>query len=204
MSNADIKQITISTSLLEAVARWALPESENSLHLSQIVFRDGEVIAVDGCRLVRVPINTNGLTFGLRRADAFAAVAAQDAMAGRYVGYARGSQRPSSKTLRIERRSGGLGIFLGDGARPVMVVEETDLRMFPPIEEVMPRERRSPPDGIGFNPRYLAGIDEVVSVLTDEPTHRSVQVTSHGHPLDPTLFEGPGGSRFVVMPTKQT
>lgn len=76
-------EISIATSLLEAVAHWAAPESDNRPHLSQLVFRDGEVVATDGHRLVRVPIETHGLAIGLRRQDAITAVAAQDARRGR-------------------------------------------------------------------------------------------------------------------------
>jgi hypothetical protein len=61
--------ISIQTDLLEAVARWALPAGDDLLRLSQVRIADGEIVATDGKRGVRVPIDTHSQTLGIWRAE---------------------------------------------------------------------------------------------------------------------------------------
>lgn len=189
----DIPEIIVSTALLEAVARWALDESANTPHLSQVVFRDStrEMLAVDGCRLVRVPIATNGLSLAICRCDALAATAAARAL--------------GSASIRIRKPADGvIDLRICAGDRPVTRVIESTLTP-PPIDELCDwlaaHSPSVPPAGIAFNPKYLAAVHEIVQVI--EPG-AGVIVKHWGGLLDPTLYEGPAGSRFVIMPMRQS
>lgn len=201
--------ITVPTDLLEAVARWAAPESENRLYLSQVVVADGELVASDGKRGVRVPIGAHGQMLGIWRADALMAVAAQDAM----VQHDRRIElrRRGSRTIGIEPIDGGrLRLHLADGGMPSLVVhactEEFPLKSMRDIFGAVSSERTLIPDGICFDPKYLAAIDEVKSVIT-EVQAGGVRVVKWGGPHDPMIFEGPalegcGPSMMVVMPMR--
>ena len=190
--------VSIPTSLLEAVARWALPDTGERRHLSQIAFRASEMVATDGVRIVRVPFGLAGLTCGLRRCDALAAVAAQDALLPRCTPRER-------RVIRIHRPSPGVLVLLpGLGTHPAMRVAEV-ADAFPSYDEVFTAigagaRPATAPDGIAFNPEYLAAIQEVAEALEPNAGQRAVTVARWGGLLDPTLFTGPAGSQFVIMP----
>jgi hypothetical protein len=206
--------ITIPTSLLEAVARWALPEGDRP-HLSQIVLRNNEMVATDGRRLVYVPIETHGYVLGLRRCDALAAVAAQDAWVA--ADKRIETRRRSKRTIRIRRaqQTGGIEMRLGEGDRPMLLSTE-ELGAAPPYEQLLAASNwtraDAPPDGIVFNPSYLSAVHDVVSAIAEsghEPPPGTegrvlfggcVLVARWGGRTDPVLLEGPAGSRFVIMP----
>jgi hypothetical protein len=196
--------ITIPTDLLEAVARWALPAGDDLLRLSQVRIADGELVATDGKRGVRVPIQTHDQTLGIWRADALMAVAAQDAMHEKRVG----ARRPSGRSIAVEPIEGGrLRLHLAAGGMPSLVVRAcTESFPLEPLREIfgaVSLAKTPTPDGISFDPALLAAIDEVKRALTAREI--GVRVVQWGGPLDPMIFEGPalegcGPSRFVVMP----
>jgi hypothetical protein len=195
--------ISVSTGVLAAVAKWANPD-EVRLHLRLVVFRDRELIATDGHRLVRVPCETHGYTFGVDRAHLLAAASAQ-----RELGVARPHviEISPDEPGRIQLRLTG----------PYALTTRRDVRMtvpagrvddYPPIEQVMPTPSKGvSPQGYVMDPRYLAAIEEVTAAMHPE-AGRGVTLAAWCAPdaagdlLGPMLFTNAGGARFVIMPMR--
>jgi hypothetical protein len=178
--------ITIKTKLLAAIARWACPDTQRP-RLNMVLFTKGEIVACDGCRLVRVPLEYDGEPFGVDRDHLLAAVAAQQ-IAG------------SGWEIVIQRGTGyTVAIDIANGA--ILTVPLRDPANYAPYEKVMPKhDGSSSPDGYGFNPKYLSAIDEVNREL--DGGSDGVRVTAWGTKLDAMLFEGAMGSRYVIMPVR--
>jgi hypothetical protein len=180
--------ITIKTKLLAAIARWAINYDEQRPHLHMVLFTKREIVACDGRRLVRVPIEYACAPFGVDRDHLLAAVAAQQSIGNR-------------REISIQRGTGStVAIEIGNGV--ILTVPIRDPATFPPYEKIMPK--RDPvlnPAGYGFQPEYLAGIHEVNREIAVGEIH-GVRVTAWGGPLDAMLFEGAMGSRYVIMPVR--
>jgi hypothetical protein len=209
MGTVDIKQITISTDVLEAVAKWALPEGESRPYLSQIFFHNDEMIALDAKRAVIVPVKTYGLSVGLWRAHALSAIAAQDA---HVAADARITvRRRAARSITIEpTETGHLRLcLLNHSETPSMLVKAcTETMPLDELRKIMDGPPLQPTLGVtAFDPSFLAGIDEVTRAI--EPQRRGVKVVRWGGELDPVIFEsdlidgmGTGRARFVVMPMR--
>lgn len=203
-----MNHISISTNLLEAVAGWALPEGDNRAHLSQILFRDDEMIAYSGTRAVVVPIETHGLIGNLWRGDAFTAVAAQDAMVKADARIE--PRRRDARSIGIEPIEGGrLRLRLSEptGTPSLVVRACTEEMPLEALRKIMSTpSSTTAPGEMGFDPAYLASIDDVVRAI--EPARRGVKVVRWGGPLDPMVFEGDvteptlKRARFVIMPMR--
>jgi hypothetical protein len=186
--------ITISTKLLAAVSKWAY-SSDDRPHLSVVLFRDDEMVATDGHRLVRVPVASNGLTLAVDREHISAAVAAQAcskrdaAQDPKYGGSAVEITKPDK---RIVIKLGRIAIA-GPAGDPLM---------YPPFNQVMPKGQNGSPDGRVFNPAYLAAIDEVRQA-SGGGSH-GVRIVAWGGEIDAALFESYGGIRYVIMPMRDT
>lgn len=198
--------ITVPTSLLEAAARWAAPDGVELRHLQQVRLDDGELLASDGMRGVRIPMQTHGLTLGIWRAHALTAVAAQDALVkleGRVAG--RGL-----RSITVQPITGGrVRLHLADDGAVSIVVPECTATF--PVEHLRGLWDTSSnaavptPDGFCFDPTLLAAVDDVRRAFHDGDT--GVRVVKWGGPLDPMFFDGPalegcGPSRMVVMPMR--
>lgn len=181
---ADLPPISISSRLLEAIALWAYQGSDRP-HLNVVAFRGGEMIATDGHRLVRIPIPLLGeRTFGLRVEHVQLVCRAFGPKATLQI-------RPDGKRVEIEV----------NGDSPVVWVAKEDIANYPPIDQVEPTAcLGSEPAGIVLNARYLADVQRIAEII--DPVNLAVRVTKWGGMPDPVLFEGPQGSRFVVMPMR--
>jgi hypothetical protein len=83
-----------------------------------------------------------------------------------------------------------------------MAVPMRDPKQFPPYEKVMPRDAKTESlNGYYFDPKYLAAIHDVHHELC-EGSKIGVKIIMAGGRLDPVLFEGAVGSRFVIMPMR--
>lgn len=192
----DNKAIIVKTDLLVAVARWA-PKENHRPHLHMVLFKNDEMVALDGHRMVRVPIKTNGLTIGIDPALIYAAATAQEQCKE-----AAPKTEDGDRAIRISLQ-GGLRAALDIG-RFTLLGPSADHTMYPPYHQVMPNERpERHPDGYGFSPRYLAAIHEVESAAGALEGGNGLRVTGwSADGLGPMLFEGYKGIRYVVMPMR--
>lgn len=187
---------TINTKLLAAVASWAYDGTDRP-HIGVVAIAKGEMVATDGHRLVRVPVQTGGFAVAVTRDHIMAAVAAQRAFRG---------ARPRDEVyggnaVEISLVEGNARINLGD---MVITAAPGDLSKFPPIDQVMPSGRAErAPDGYGFDPRYLAAIAEVQAAAGATTGTQDVKITGwSADGLGAMLFEGINGIRYVVMPVR--
>ncbi len=195
--------ITIATDLLAAVAKWAGTD-ESPAHLELVVFRNDEVVACDGHRMVRVPLRTHGLELAVHRTHLLAAVAAQKELS--HVTLRDGD---SNRAVALAVDSAGrLSINLG---LIIMSVPAGALATYPPIDQATPTpqsEQPPSPDGYVFNPQYLSAIDEVNRAMGDGPY--GVKCVAWSSPQGSRgmrtamRFDNRSGARFVVMPMTDT
>lgn len=185
--------ITISSALLAAVAKWTSTD-ETRPHLRQVLFTRNECVACDGHRLVRVPTSYDGPSFGVDRDHLLAA----DAV--------RASLKHSDRDVTIACSGSDVTIAVNHPSSGLvrLVVRASDSSKFPPYEQVMPKERpNKAPDGYGFNPKYLAAIHEIEEALGVSPGRSGVKVTGWSSDgLGAMLFEGYQGARYVIMPVR--
>lgn len=186
--------ITISTDLLVAVSRWASSD-ETRPFLRVVLFKGNEMIACDGHRLVRVPVDCDGLALAIHRNHIAAAVAAQEF----YKDSAPHDEDLGGRVVKISKYDQHAVIDLGVSALRVPL---GDSASFPPIDQVMPKERPpTAPDGYGFDPKYLAAIHDVQVAAGAVTGQQMVRVTGwSADGLGPMLFEGIRGIRYVIMP----
>lgn len=196
--------ISVSTNVLEAVAKWASMD-ETRPHLHQVVFTKGAMVAVDGHRMVIVPCETFGVTIGVDRKYLLAAVAAQRVLNGeREITIARVDTDPKLMWLGLNTTLRKVGFW----------VPAADTDKFPPYEQVVrdseTAERSETPVGYGIDPRYLAAIAEVDAATCDAndandviASNRGVKVTawSKDH-LGAMVFVNQAGVKFLVMPMR--
>jgi hypothetical protein len=193
--------ITLKSKVLAAVARWAYPEFDR-MHLHMVLFADGEYVACDGHRLVRVPYEYDGEPFGVDRSHLLAAIAAQEASHVDAYDDEDGPRVPRlNDKLSIECKDGRVHLTIANGV--TMIVPRRDPAMYPPYDKVTPRSPgHVPPDGYHFNPRYLADMDVVNSAITGG-RNSYVKVAAWSDRHSAVLFEGAEGTRFVIMPARQ-
>lgn len=210
------KSIHAGAELLLAVAKWAHRYQDDYPHLSAVYFRGTEMAATDGHRLVRVPLDCHGQEFSVRRADIFAAIAAQNAWHRHHSDFAM------RLNADLEATNDGETIWaMGDRAIDIswdggpFVLLDLDgcvLRCpvgtgtLPPIDSVMlPRRDGDVPRGHGFDIRYLAGVEEVVRAAGWSRSATVIEGWDDGE-LTPFQFSSPLGApdeeriRFVIMP----
>ena len=188
--------ITVPTNEVAAVAKWAASSNERP-HLTLVVWRNGEYIATDGKRLVRVPCGTGTITVGVARRHLLAAVAAQREM------------KPSGeRELTLTPNGTTVQIGIGDGLK--MVVPAGNVRDFPTVETIerVSSASGSPsPDGYVMDPRLLAEVQEVNSATVDH-CERGLRIVSWGgandagERLEPMTMRNDRGVTFVIMPMR--
>lgn len=192
--------VTIYAKLALAVAKWAY-QVDDRPNLQNVMFGGGEMMAVDGHRLVRAPIEYGGPRFGIKAPHLTAAITALLAMDDH-------RRRVNGDTVLIAERepngmtSIGFGVGSGWTHSPSVRLPYTDGHDFPNMDLVMPNERPDKsPDGYGFNPKYLAAIAEVEHAAGARDGCNIVKVTGwSADALGGMLFEGYRGIRYVIMP----
>lgn len=197
--------LRIRTDLLRAVAQWSYKSSspEDRPHLAVVAVLDGELVATDGHRLARIPVGAHKLAkFSIESEHIFAAAAAQHELRDGVLTNEDGKRvieiRPDGKTIMLD-----LGPF-------GMVVPAGRIEDYPPFDRAMPKgPGKSPPTGYVVNPRYLASIADIQDVVNDGEQH-GIRLTMWGAPdkngnvHEPMLFEGYGGTRYVIMPMRDS
>jgi len=180
--------ISIQTNLLAAVAKWAYPDTDKP-HLSMVLFTLGEYVACDGHRLVRVPLDYSGPSFGVDRSHLLAAVAAQREMS------------VAIKEIQIAADDAKVVLTVAPPS-VILTVPKRDASAYPPYEQVMPQGKPDKlPERYGFNPRYLDAIHEVDQASRPGSTN-GVRIAAWGGSLDSMMFTNTDGIRFVVMPVR--
>jgi hypothetical protein len=190
--------------LLRAVAQWSFPglTSADRPHLAVVAVLDGELVATDGHRLARIPVGSHPKAkFSIKREHIFAAAAAQHELRDGVLTDEDGKRvieiRPDGKTIMLDLGPAG------------MVVQAGCIEDYPPFDRAMPKgPGKSPPTGYVVNPRYLASIADIQDVVNDGEQH-GIRLTMWGGPVDgpmhePMLFEGYGGTRYVIMPMRDS
>lgn len=199
--------LRIRTDLLRAVAQWSYQSSvspEDRPHLAVVAVIDGELVATNGHRLARVPVGAHkNVRFAIKREHIFAAAAAQHELhdGNVIIGEDGGRAieiRPDGKTIMLD-----LGPF-------GMVVPAGRIEDYPPLDKVMPKGAgKTPPDGYVIDPRYLAAIADIQDVVNGV-AQSGIRLTmwgesdSKGNKHQPMLFEGYGGTRYVIMPMRDS
>lgn len=184
--------ITLGSDTVAAVAKWAYAEYDRP-HLHMVLFVKGEYVACDGHRLVRVPCDYDGESFGVDRSHLLAAVAAQKAMPTDH----------GEETLSIECKDDRVYLTIADGVK--FAVPKRAPNNYPPYEQVMPKPNLSDqpsPNGHSFNPRYLLGMDEINASRSVGDEGYVKLVAWSADRLGAVLFEGAGGVKFVIMPAR--
>lgn len=189
------------TKLLAAVAKWAY-QGDDRPHLQVVRFADAEMVACDGHRLVRVPLEMpDGVRFGLRPRDIAALAAAQlELSKSRHRGQLRISVVKDGRAL-VDLES-----EIASGT--TMNLKTADVSDYPPIEQVMPKScETDEPPGFCFDPKFLAAINEV-NLAAGEFESRGVLATAWSKVDErglcgPMMFTGDSGIRFVVMPMRR-
>lgn len=187
--------ITIKTDLLLAVSKWAM-DDDHRPHMRVVLFKNDELIACDGKRLVRVPVACYGLTVAFDR-DMVAAAAAVQACCK---DSAPRDPEYRGNAVEISMTKGQVAMNLG---RFTLHGPAGDASACPPYDKVMPNERpERHPDGYGFSAAYLAAIDEVEKAAGNTGG-TGLKVTGwSADGLGAMLFEGHMGIRYVVMPMR--
>lgn len=191
--------ISVSTKVLEAVAQWTSAD-KTRLHLHQVFFSKGAMVAADGHRMVIVPCETFGLTVGINRQYLLAAVAAQRSLGDSRITIARVDTDPSLLRLGLDHSAAKISV----------IVPAADTDKFPPYEQVVrdsERTRSESPAGYAINPRYLAAIAEVNEATCDADgiasSDRGVKVTAWSEDrLGAMVFVNQVGVKFLVMPMR--
>lgn len=191
-----MSKIVVSTKLLAAVAKWST-DDDMKPHLRCVLFRNAEMVACDGHRLVRVPIACNGIAVSVDR----------DLVAS-----AEAAQAFCSKTAARDNEYGGPAMSIRiDGNQVAIDLGGFTMRgplrdpsTYPAIDQVMPNGRPDRhPDGYGFDPKYLAAISEVQIAAGATVGAQGVRITGwSADGLGAMLFEGHMGIRYVVMPVR--
>lgn len=209
--------VVVPTCLLAAVAKWA--HGDPGRTIGCVAFQPGRMVATDGHRLVIVPHETHGQSFGVQRAHLLAAVAAQNSLArdgiDPQVGHdlvdddgditlADGPHGDRTIDL-MPVASGPIAIGIGD---VTMHVPRGDISMYPTVDAVVVAEAdcNGPPDYM-LDARFLAAVEEV---NTAHANYRSgVRFTKWGS-LGADGIRGPltltsaTGVTFVIMPQRET
>lgn len=206
-------KIKIRTDLLAAIARWAHTNPDSKL--GAVAFRpDNTIVGTDGHRLVIVPHETRGLSFGVTRAHLLAAVAAQDALKRDGVDPDVGHDlvdHPDDAVLADGPRSDREIEIWTDGDRAyfdigalVVRAPSINLGQYPDVETALVGDSAGTPDGYLLDARYLAAIEEVNTASTNY--QGGVRVTQwsqlRGEVRGPIVLENAAGVRFAIMPQR--
>jgi hypothetical protein len=187
----------VATDLFAAVAKWS-HKGPDKPHLGGVTFRDGEMYATDGHRMVRVPMETT-LEVTIRRDHIQAAAAAQKVI--------RFSALIQNKRPVIE-----ISMFRNQVR---MDLGSLTLTVTPLTHDVFSRATLDSlssglvvtrgPVNYAFDPHLLAAISEVNDAACADTDGGSVKLLKWGSPTrgsaaEPILFEGHGGILFMIMP----
>lgn len=193
-----IPSITICTDLLAAVAKWAGTDASRP-QFEFVVFRDNEVAATDGHRLVRIPYPTRGLVIGVHRSHLLAAAAAQQMV---FCGVPL--DHNGNRAVVVSWSYKQITIDLG----PIKVIAPAgDISTYPPLDKFTPTaqpDQPPSPDRYVLNPRYLAAIDEVIHAMGDREHGVKCVAWSAPHGGDAMRFDSRSGAKFVIMPMRDT
>lgn len=188
--------LIVSSKAIAAVAKWAGQDDDRE-HLRMVLFAKGEYVACDGSRLVIVPVEYDGPSFGVSARHLAAAVAAHE-------GFNR-----SARDLRIwvDRTAPGIRVVINlDGYSTSKTVDlqvpYCDPSVYPPYEVIIPKGTGPSLVGYALDPQYMAAIAEVNRATVDTSHPPGVRVVAWGGPLDPIMFENMNGVRFVIMPMR--
>lgn len=185
--------VTMLTSLAAAVAKWASLDDERR-HLRQVMFGARECVALDGHRMVAVPIRNDSKPFSVDPDHLLAAAAAQRCSS---VG---------DKSLIIGAHGDGIRInYRQTAGEATIFAPQANLAEFPKYERFLQPDARSssPPDGYRLQPRYLAAIAEVEEAAGNLGENTGVRVVGWSTDgLGPMNFEGRTGIKYVVMPMR--
>ena len=191
-------KIEMSVALLSAVVRWTRNDGNNK-HLAQVVVRDGELIACDGHRLVRVSIRApSTFSFGMDRFNVTELVTV-------------------ARTLGVER----IGVDIGSKSEIVVDVGRATYRCpYGPLKD-FPSSRKlngvgpdgraltKAPPGVGVNPTFLADIAGVQLAIGGSDVgvddgHHAVRLVAWGGLRDAVEFRSTGDDvvRYILMPVQ--
>lgn len=212
------KSINVRTDLLHAVAKWA--HGDASRAIGAVAFRDNEIVATDGHRLVIVPCETNGHAFGVYRSHLLAAVAAQNSLARDGI-----DPRVGHDIVEVEDHMVGPYLTVADGPFGDRVVDlwpvdghvqidlgavrviasKIDISQYPDVRSVLKHgDDSSTPDGYLLDARFLAAIEEVNTAHANYQS--GVRVVKWGRLIggvrDPLVLKSETGVTFVVMPQR--
>ena len=95
-------KIVIKTELLDAIARFAYPYQDRAI--SRVAFRNEQIIATDGHRIVIADFKLHGQSFAIERRHLLAAVAA--CLVHTWSGVSAAQDGESKPALRSEERGG--------------------------------------------------------------------------------------------------
>lgn len=202
--------IIIKTDLLAAVAGWAYAADKTRAHLSTVLFKDDEMIACDGHRLVRVKCDCNGLVLLVKREHVMSAVKVQAVTGPGGASVCTRYDGPAVVLTRSDDSKGGITVSINCG-HLVVSGKSIDPSEYPPFNQVMPKvtpKQPPSPDGYAFDPKYLGAIHEVTKTMGDEDA-RFVKCVAWSSVdkqgiRDAMLFESCNGdAQFVVMPARE-
>lgn len=212
---SDPKKISIRTDLLAAVARWTHADPTRSIGV--VAFRsDNTIVATDAHRMVIVPHETHGLSFGVTRAHLLAAVAAQNVLQ-------RDGMEPNVGHDVVERPDGDIVLADGPhGDREVRIWIDAnrvyldigalvvraplvDIRQYPDVEKAIVGDSAGTPNGYLLDARYLAAIAEVnmasASYADGVRVVRWSALDANGG-RGPVVLENVNGVKFAIMPQR--
>ena len=223
-------KIVIKTELLDAIARFAYPYQDRAI--SRVAFRNEQIIATDGHRIVIADFKLHGQSFAIERRHLLAAVAAQDAMERSFdsiserLGYDVEASDGGASILSGERR-GGREMTITPGVSSVafdvgsgigIQVELASFEGYPDIAKAdrgwhrgWERAQRRPDERplYGLNPGFLADMETLVRAAGHWSA--GIELTNWGRDpnADPIEFTAPHGAqpgeqlvRVVIMPMR--
>lgn len=211
------RHIEVAPRLLGAIAEVALPEDDRRA-LTMVKFDRHEICACNGHIAVRYrferPVEaTDFQAFGISRSHVEAIVAAnkhstriQIAPTPAFL-HQLAAGLASTKLSRADEGCAAIEVTGTRQSAPTRVrmsVPGLDTSEYPPLDVITPKptEEGRPPDGLGFNARYL---ELMYRVSEAAGFSSSVRVVAWGGLRDATLFEsglalGPACLQFIVMP----
>lgn len=207
-------KISIRTDLLAAIAKWA--RRDGAGHLGAVVFRtNNTIVATDGHRLVIVPHETHGLSFGVARSHLLAAISAQSVLVrdgiDPHVGHDVIDDGDDVKLADGPYGDRRIDLSLLDATRVLIDIgtiairaPRVDLKKYPDVERSLVGDNSGTPDGYLLDARYLAAIEEVNTASSGYASGVRVVQWSQlvGEVRGPVVMENAVGVRFAIMPQR--
>lgn len=211
------QKITVETDLLAAIAKWT--SDDVASRLGRIIFRDHEIIAGDGKRLVRAPFATCATLIGEPPAmavlgrDILAAIAAQNVLARNGIDppldHDLWANRDGDSVLTDGPHGDRTIDIWREGERAVIGIGAIELRClafdpadYPKASELAAVESnpgaKPAPDGVVFQPQFLAAIHEINTASYGRTS--GVRVVGWRDVRSPVTFVNQQGVRMTVCP----